>query len=123
MDITAAAACLTVADPARSTDFYTRQFGFECVQDLREKGRTVRAVLRHGDATLLIASGDPETSRTGHAALYLFVASAREAHQALAAAGAEVADVALTTYGMEEFHLRDPDGHVIAIGSPAVQLA
>ena len=123
MNITTAAACLTVADPARSTDFYTRQFGFECVQDLREKGRTVRAVLRHGEATLLIARGDPATSRSDAAALYLFVASAREAQHELAAAGIEVADVALTAYGMEECRLRDPDGNVIAIGSPAVQLA
>ncbi|MEM9681752.1 MAG: VOC family protein [Pseudomonadota bacterium] len=123
MDITASATCLTVTDAARSIDFYTGQLSFELTQDLREKGETVRAVLRHGEATLVIAAGGPAIAASDTVMLYLFVPSARAAHEELVAAGVAPGEVDLTPYGMEECRLRDPDGHVIALGSPAVQLA
>ena len=123
MDITAAATCLTVTDATRSIDFYTGPLGFRLTQDFRDQGETVRAVLRHGEATLVIAAGGPPIAASDTVALYLFVPSARAAQAQLVAAGVAAEQVELTPYGMEECRLRDPDGHVIALGSPAVQLA
>jgi uncharacterized glyoxalase superfamily protein PhnB len=130
MEITELVPLLNVTDPDRSIDFYTRALAFQVVQDFRAGDRTVRAMLRHGGAKLIVnGSAAPGSAhrrgrpRDGETVLYLYVDSARDWHAALTAQGVAAGDIAVEPYGMEEFRLRDPDGFTIAIGSPLLRVA
>jgi uncharacterized glyoxalase superfamily protein PhnB len=130
MEINAMVPLLNVEDAARSIDFYTSILSFRIVQDFRDGGRTVWAMLQNGTVRLMVnASEDPgsvhrrQRPSYGETVLYLYVESARDWHDALVAKGQMPTAIAAEPYGMEEFRLRDPDGYEIAIGSPLTRVA
>jgi uncharacterized glyoxalase superfamily protein PhnB len=130
MEIEALVPLLNVEDAERSIAFYTRHLGFQVAQRYTADGATAWAMLQHGAVKLMInrsdqadSAGRRQRAGYGDAVLYLYVASARECHAALQAAGIAVCEVTLEPYGMEECRLRDPDGYEIAIVSPAVRIA
>jgi uncharacterized glyoxalase superfamily protein PhnB len=130
MEIEALVPLLNVEDAERSIAFYTAQLGFQVAQRYTAEGSTAWAMLQHGTVKLMInrpdradSAGRRRRASSSDAVLYLYVASARDSHAALRAAGVAVSEVALKPYGMEEFRLRDPDGYEIAVVSPAVRIA
>lgn len=130
MEIREMVPLLSVEDPERSIGFYTRVLSFQVTQDVRAGGRTIRAMLQNGAVKLMISVPDDPGSagRRQHPSrhvtvLYLFVESARSCRTALRAQGIETGEMEIGPYGIEEFRLRDPDGHEIAIGSPLMQVA
>lgn len=130
MDIGELVPLLNVEDPDRSIGFYTQALSFQVAQNFQADGRTVWALLQNGVAKLMInGSADPDSAHRrqrpsyGDVVLYLYVSSARDCHAGLAAQGHAPSAITIEPYGMEEFRLRDPDGYVIAIGSPVTRLA
>jgi len=130
MEIEALVPLLNVEDAERSIAFYTGHLGFQVAQRYTAKGTTVWAMLRHGAVKLMInrsdrtdSGGRRQRAAYGDAVLCLYVASARDCHAALRAAGVAVSEVTIEPYGVEEFRLRDPDGYEIAIVNPAVRIA
>lgn len=130
MEFNALVPLINVEDAGRSIDFYCRALSFRVAQDFQSDGRTVWALLQNGAVKLMInESSDPgSTYRRGRpsygdAVLYLYVESARDCRDSVAAMGFATSDVTTETYGMEEFRLRDPDGYEIAIGNPLTRIA
>jgi uncharacterized glyoxalase superfamily protein PhnB len=118
MEIEALVPLLNVEDAERSIAFYTGYLGFQVAQRYTAEGATAWAMLRHGAVKLMInranrADSARRRQRAGYsdAVLYLYVASARDCHATLQSAGAATSEVTLEPYGVEEFHLRDPDGY------------
>jgi len=129
MEINELVPLLAVDDPDLSIDFYARALSFQVAHVVRREGRTAWATLRNGEVRLIISrvhdsgsAGRRARLDHGDAVLYLLVDSARDCHAALTERGVEAGGIAVTPYGMEEFRLRDPDGHTIAVGSPLMQV-
>jgi catechol 2,3-dioxygenase-like lactoylglutathione lyase family enzyme len=130
MRIEMLAPLLDVTDVDRSISFYTKALSFQVAEKTSSAGRSVRAVLRNGPATLILQRQDhlqcqaqqPPAGSRGPA-LYITVESARDCHAPLSASGVAASEVRLEGHGMEEFRLRDPDGHEIVVGSRAMRIA
>ncbi len=107
-----------VADVARSITFY-RQLGFTPRNSVTRPGseELTWAWLASGDAVLMVArASDPVEPDRQAVLFYLYVDDVITAHQALAAAGAEVGPVATPFYAPQgEFRLTDPDGYCLMI--------
>ncbi len=115
---------LNVADLTTSIAFY-RHLGFTVGDSFEEQGTMIWARLEAGDARLMLnrqdriaAAARQARPHYGDVVLYLYVGSAQEARDRLAAAGLTVSDVERAEYGQDEVYLRDPDGYEIATASP-----
>jgi uncharacterized glyoxalase superfamily protein PhnB len=117
---------LNVADIERSLSFYQAIAGFELVspRDALEQWRW--AHIRAGDCELMLSeSGGPanpgapvDTSEDdGWPAIYYFYPEDVTAlHGEIRRQGLQASDLRVTFYGMKEFELRDPDGHILWFG-------
>lgn len=112
---------LAVADVERSVAFYAEALGFRPAQTGEAGGRPRWALLQCGAARLMVAaSGSPGGA---DARLHVQVADVRACRTALLARGIAAGAIGLTPHGTEAFLIRDPDGHEISIGSPALRIA
>jgi uncharacterized glyoxalase superfamily protein PhnB len=117
---------LNVADIERSLSFYQAIAGFELVssRDALEQWRW--AHIRAGDCELMLSeSGGPanpgapvDTSEDdGWPAIYYFYPEDVTAlYGEIRRQGLQASDLRVTFYGMKEFELRDPDGHILWFG-------
>ena len=122
MTIDALVPLLSVADVERSIAFYTKVLPFRVAEETAAGGETRWALLRCGPAALRIGREDRPGGGDG-VRLCLYVDDLRGFRDALLAAGVAVTEIRLAPYGVEEFRLRDPDGHALAVASPAVRIA
>ena len=120
MVIEALVPLLSVADVERSIAFYTEILPFQVAETTTTDGKTRWALLRCGPAALMIGEGDRPA---GGALLHLYVDDVRACREALRAKGAAPTGIRPAPYGVEEFRLRDPDGHELAVVSRAVRIA
>ena len=112
---------LAVADVERSIAFYATALGFQPAQTGEAGGRPRWALLQCGPARLMVAaSGSPGGAG---ARLHVQVADVRACRAALQASGIPAGEIRLTPHGTEAFLIRDPDGHEISVGSPALRIA
>jgi uncharacterized glyoxalase superfamily protein PhnB len=78
--------------------------------------------LRNGSARLMLASPSyvPMAPRINgrHTSVfyYFYPEDVAALHASLVEAGREVTDLVVRFYGMKEFELTDPDGHVLVFG-------
>lgn len=117
---------LNVADIERSLNFYQAVAGFEPVspRDALEQWRWAHA--RAGDCELMLSeSGGPASPPApadaaeddGWPAIYYFYPEDVTAlHGEIRRRGFRPSDLRVTFYGMKEFELRDPDGHILWFG-------
>lgn len=121
MVIDALVPLLGVADVERSIDFYTRILPFQVAEQTVVEGKTQWARLRCGTATLMVGRSDrPDGDGV---LLHFYVEDVRDCRDTLRAKGVATTEIRLAPYGVEAFRLRDPDGHEIAIVSPALRIA
>lgn len=120
---------LNVSDIETSLDFYRRALGFEIVSDPAAVRDWRWASIRSGNTELMLSESrrdtaerrvsDPHTD-TGWPALYYFYPDdVVRLYAHVLAEGFEPTALAVTRYGMREFSLIDPDGHVISCGQHA----
>jgi uncharacterized glyoxalase superfamily protein PhnB len=121
MMIDALVPLLGVADVERSIAFYTEILPFQVVEKTTADGKTRWALLRCGPAALMI--GQADRAGGGAVLLHLYVEDVRACRDALRAKGTVTTGIRPEPYGVEAFRLRDPDGHELAIASPAVRIA
>lgn len=121
MVIDALVPLLRVADVERSIAFYTEILPFQVAEKTTADGKIRWALLRCGPAALMIG----QAGRTGGGAvlLHLYVEDVRACRDALRAKGAVTTGIGPEPYGVEAFRLHDPDGHELAVVSPAVRVA
>jgi catechol 2,3-dioxygenase-like lactoylglutathione lyase family enzyme len=111
---------LMVYDMRRSVAFYRDVLGFEVVQTWQPDGRLYWAMLKLGDAAVMLNAEfeddqrpptPPPRREPGHGLiLYFGCADVDEAYGHLRANGCEVASPQTAHYGMKQVFVSDPDG-------------
>ena len=108
---------LQVSDVNASIAFYRDKLGFTAHGTWGDGPDF--AIIQRGDVTFALdrtRDGGPVPTNQYWAA-YVYVDDADALHQAFRDAGAEIArDPEDTFYGLRDFDIRDPDGHLIAFG-------
>jgi uncharacterized glyoxalase superfamily protein PhnB len=117
---------LNVSDIGRSLDFYREIAGFE----LASPGQAVEewrwAWIKAGDCELMLSESggpsnqvvqiDPSHDEAWPAIYYFYPEDVVALHADVKRKGFQVSDLRVTFYGMKEFEVRDPDGHILWFG-------
>lgn len=109
-------------DVQQSIDFYTTVLGFSIIDRMDTVGRSGWASLSHGRIQLMLASPDyipePKKSEGRYSqAMYYFYPENVETLQAeIRRHGIETSEIEPRFYGMREFEVLDPSGHVLVFG-------
>lgn len=109
-------------DTPASIRFYTEVLGFQVTGRMDELGKSGWASLQQGGTQVMLASPhyfpDPikVDGRYPQLVLYFYPDDVVELHQAVRDAGYEASDLVVRFYGMKEFELIDPSGHMLVFG-------
>ncbi|MEM9689121.1 MAG: VOC family protein [Pseudomonadota bacterium] len=119
---------LNVADIHVSLDFYRRALGFEVVSDPQMLTEFHWATIRSGDTELMVSETDappplalginPQKSSSWPTIFYFYPDDVRALHARVVAENFSPTEVEERVYGMLEFSLQDPDGHLLSFGEP-----
>lgn len=109
-------------DVQESIEFYTSVLGFSVVDRVDTVGKTGWASLSNGNVQLMLASPDyipkPRKSegRYSQAMYYFYPEDVASLHSEIHRRGVAVTDLTARFYGMTEFEMLDPSGHVLVFG-------
>jgi catechol 2,3-dioxygenase-like lactoylglutathione lyase family enzyme len=121
---------LIVSDVARSTAFYCDVLGFSIKQTVPESAPFVFVWLERDDVPMFLndakaaAEDLPEAAARpfgGTAALFIVVTDVDGLHQVVAPRARVVMGLKTQFYGMREFAVTDPDGHIITFAERVSQ--
>ena len=113
---------LLCADVPASVRFYTDVLGFEVVDRMDDVGATGFASLRNGKAMVMLASPTyiPRAPRVDgrypQSMYYFYVEDADALRRSVVDAGWPASECADRFYGLREFEVVDPEGHVLLFG-------
>ena len=117
---------LNVSDIKLSLSFYKEAFDFDIVSDTTGIDKWKWATIRSGDTFLMLSETptgphfkheDVHPERTDWPCIYYFYPDDIDAlYQHLLDSGYTPTDLHETFYGMNEFSIRDPDGHLLSFG-------
>ena len=113
---------LICEDVQKSITFYCDFLGFEVVDRMDDVGKTGWASLLNGDVQIMLGSASylPEPKKTDgkypQVQYYLYPEDVVAMRESILAKNYPVSDLAVWFYGMKEFELTDPDGHMIVFG-------
>ena len=118
---------LICADVQASIKFYTEALGLEVEGRMDDVGRSGWASLRAERVHLMLASptyipaGVQVDGRFPQSIYYFYTSSLEALRERVSAYGAQCGPIEERFYGMREFEVIDPDGHVLVFGedSPA----
>ena len=112
MDMKLELVAIPVTDPDRAKAFYTEQVGFNADHDIpvQDGLRFIQLTPPGSACSIALGVGLTEAEPGSVQGLQLVVASAAEAHDALAARGVEVSEVQEFPWGKFVF-FADPDGN------------
>lgn len=103
-------------------EFYTTVLGFSVVNRMDSVGKTGWASLANGCVQLMLASPDyiPEPrkseGRYSQAIYYFYPEDLEGLHAEIRMRGLTATDLTNRFYGMREFEMLDPSGHVLVFG-------
>lgn len=109
-------------DTRQSIRFYTDVLGFTVTGRMDDVGRSGWASLRQGNVQIMLASPTylPEPRRTEgrfpHLHLYFYPEDVEALHRSVREHGWPVSELSVRFYGMKEFEVVDPSGHVLVFG-------
>lgn len=113
---------LLVRDVAKSTAFYRDVLGFTMGETVPDKEPFVFVWMKHGDVSVFLndikaAEHDYPAAATlphgGTAALFFVVTGVDDYHAKVAPKANVIMPLKTQFYGMREFAVTDPDGHII----------
>ena len=113
---------LIVRDIARSTAFYRDVLGFEIKQSVPDAEPFVFVWLEHDGVQVFlndpkaVAPDMPEAAQLpsgGTATMFFVITGVDEYHAAVAPKASVLMPLKTQWYGMREFAIADPDGHII----------
>jgi len=113
---------LICSDVQKSIAFYRDVLDFEVVDRMDDVGRSGWASLRNGRAQLMLASptyvplAPRIAGRHPQSVYYFYPEDVVALHASVRAKGWDATDLAVRFYGMKEFEVVDPDGHVLVFG-------
>jgi len=113
---------LICEDVQKSIDFYCRILDFEVADRMDDVGKTGWASLRNGRVRLMLGSPTylPEPKKTDgkypQAVYYFYPEDVAALRDSIIAKNEEVSELQVRFYGMKEFEMLDPDGHMLLFG-------
>ncbi len=120
---------LNVSNIETSLDFYQRALGFEVVSDPEAVKEWRWATIRSGDTELMLSETqcdlgldqgvDPHEATSWPAIFYFYPDDVAALHAHVNRQGFSPTPLGVTFYGMREFSLQDPDGHLLSFGQDA----
>ncbi len=120
---------LNVSDIEQSLDFYSRALGFALISDPSAVRSSRWATVRSGNAELMLSefrhaaiaqkTGNPRRDRDCSVVFYFYPDDVVALYAHVIASGFEPSPLEVTGYGMREFSLADPDGHLLCCGQHA----
>ena len=115
------APCLMVSDVVRAHDYYAERLGFRSPRMWGDP--PTFCITQRDGLELMLAQVDegravhPNSENDGRIDVYFWVEDADALHSEFTNSGADVVcEPEDQVYGMREFTVRDPDGHVLAFG-------
>jgi uncharacterized glyoxalase superfamily protein PhnB len=122
---------LNVSNIEKSLRFYEEAFGFEVISDPKMVQKWKWATIRSGDTELMISEseGNPNLemginshSNSNWPCVYYFHPDSVEAlYDHVIKCGYKPTALEITFYGMNEFSIQDPDGHLLSFGQEESQ--
>ena len=115
-------AMLICDDVQDSIAFYTENLGFSVIDRMDTVGKSGWASIRYGSVQLMLASHDyipqqqKSEGRYSQAMYYFFPEDVQSLHADLQQRGLSVSELTARFYGMTEFEMLDPSGHVLVFG-------
>lgn len=117
---------LNISDIDASLCFYKTALGFEVVSDPAAVAEWRWATIRSGQTELMLSETghplnlqqpiDPQQSTSWPTIFYFYPDDVDALHQHLLTLGLHPTELINTHYGMREFSLQDPDGHMLSFG-------
>lgn len=117
---------LNVSNLEQSLTFYQRALEFEVVSDPGAVDEFRWATIRSGDVELMLSESnchlplkkgiDPQKSSDWPTVFYFYPDDVRSLHSQVTKAGFNPTTICETGYGMREFSIQDPDGHLLSFG-------
>ena len=117
---------LNVSDISQSLAFYRDALGFEVVSDPEAVSEWKWATIRSGDTELMLSESgcdiglkrdiDPQESTDWPVIFYFYPDSVEALHEHILKLGYRPTELIDTIYGMREFSIQDPDGHMLSFG-------
>ena len=124
---------LKVSDIEASLEFYRDAFDFKLVSNPDAVKEWQWATIRSGWTELMLSQTesppkpvvdhDPHASTAWSAIFYFYPDDVARLYAQVIARGYKPTPLAVTTYGMREFSLPDPDGHLLSFGQNEPELA
>ncbi len=115
-------AMLMCDDVQESIRFYTEVLGFAVADRMDDVGKSGWASLSHGRIQLMLASPDyivpplKNQGRYSQTMYYFYPEDIQQLYDAVRNAGIETTELTDRFYGMREFEMLDPSGHVLVFG-------
>ena len=113
---------LICEDVQKSIEFYCRVLDFEVADRMDDVGKTGWTSLRNGRVQLMLGSPTylPEPKKTDgkypQAVYYFYPEDVVALRDSIIAKNGEVSELQVRFYGMKEFEMLDPDGHMLLFG-------
>ncbi len=118
---------LICEDVQASISFYTKALGFSVTGRMDELGTSGWAYLQQGPVRIMLASPTymPEPVKVDgtypQVLFYFYPEDVRGLRQSLVEDGYDVGSLEERTYGMREFQMIDPSGHILVFGEDIVE--
>lgn len=120
---------LKVSNIENSLEFYQKALGFNVVSDPAAVREWRWATIRSGNTELMLSEAhhrppeskivDPHIDTDWTAIFYFYPDDVVSLYTHVIAQGYQPTPLGVTVYGMREFSLIDPDGHVLSCGQDA----
>jgi len=121
---------LNVSNIDKSLSFYEEALGFQVISDPKAVDEWRWATIRSGDTKLMLSETetdvglqigiDPQENTKWPAIFYFYPEDVCQLHLHVKNCGYLPTPVMNTFYGMKEFSIQDPDGHMLSFGEDAV---
>ena len=117
---------LNVSNIDASLEFYEKALKFELVSSKEELKEWRWGIIRSGDTELMLSETqadlglnkdiDPNQDTSWPTIFYFYPDDVSELYQYVVDNGYKITSLEITFYGMKEFSMQDPDGHLLTFG-------
>ncbi|MGB7441047.1 MAG: VOC family protein [Coleofasciculaceae cyanobacterium] len=113
---------LSVADVAKSIEFYRDALNFEVKDTYEPEGEICWAFLQFEEVELMLEKLEASNYRK-YATFYFYPDDLEELHSYLKKRGYPVSEPQVTFYEMKEFGLKDPDGYYLMFAQETAEVS
>ena len=120
---------LNVSNLEASLAFYRSALGFEVVSPKEALEEYRWGIIRSGDTELMLSETDsalglrkdidPQQNTSWPTIFYFYPDDVEALYRSVTGKGFKTTPLEVTFYGMKEFSLQDPDGHMLSFGQDA----